>query len=84
MSNIFDLFKKIEKPTAKSLPVTHIVVGLGNPGREYEKTRHNAGFMAIDMLAEKLGASIKKIKFKGLCGEAMIANKKVLLLIISM
>lgn len=73
---MFKLFLNTTLPGS----VEYIIAGLGNPGKEYEKTRHNAGFMAIDMLAEKLGASIKKIKFKGLCGEAMIANKKVLLL----
>ena len=57
MSNIFDLFKKIEKKE-ESLPITHLVVGLGNPGKEYEKTRHNAGFMAIDYMAEKLGVKV--------------------------
>ena len=52
MANIFDLFKKIESKS-NSLPITHIVVGLGNVGSQYEKTRHNAGFMAVDALAEK-------------------------------
>ena len=47
MADIFDLFKKIEKPSETSV-LTHIIVGLGNIGAEYNKTRHNAGFMAID------------------------------------
>lgn len=58
----------------------YLIVGLGNPGREYESTRHNAGFLALDCLAEKQHAQVKKIRFKGLTGECRIAGKKVLLL----
>lgn len=61
-------------------PVEFLIVGLGNPGREYEGTRHNAGFMALDAIAEKYGGEVKRIKFKGLVGECRIAGKKVLLL----
>lgn len=57
-----------------------IIAGLGNPGREYENTKHNVGFMTVDRLAEKLGISIKKIKFKALCGEGFIGGEKVLIL----
>lgn len=79
MSNIFDLFKKIEKKE-EALPVTHLVVGLGNPGKDYEKTRHNAGFMAIDHIAGKCGVAINKLKFRALIAEANIAGKRVLLM----
>ncbi|MFA5528806.1 MAG: aminoacyl-tRNA hydrolase [Peptostreptococcales bacterium] len=58
----------------------YLIVGLGNPGREYQNTRHNAGFMAIDYLADKHHIPINKIKHKGLLGEGMIAGQKVLLL----
>ena len=58
----------------------YLIVGLGNPGREYEHTRHNAGFDAIDVLAGKLGADVKEQKHKGLCGKGMIAGEKVILL----
>ena len=58
----------------------YLIVGLGNPGREYEHTRHNAGFDAIDVLAGKLGAEGKEKKHKGLCGKGMIAGEKVILL----
>ena len=79
MSNIFDLFKQIEKKEDKA-PITHIVVGLGNPGSEYEKTRHNAGFMAIDYIAEKLGVRIDRVKFHALVCEAVISGHRVLLM----
>lgn len=57
-----------------------LIVGLGNPGREYEKTRHNVGFVAIDYLAKQLGIKMSKIKFKALCGEGYIGNEKCVLL----
>lgn len=58
----------------------YLIVGLGNPGREYEKTRHNVGFVAIDYLAERLGIKMSKIKFKGICGEGFIGMEKCVLL----
>ncbi len=58
----------------------YIIVGLGNPGKEYAKTRHNAGRIALDFIAEKYGAKINKIKFKGLYGQVDIGGKKTLLL----
>ena len=61
-------------------PVKYLIAGLGNPGGKYENTRHNAGFMAVDYLAGQHGASVSRLKFKGLCGEAEIGGQKVLLL----
>ena len=61
-------------------PVEYIVAGLGNPGPKYDGTRHNAGFMALDALAEKTGTRVDRLKFKGLCGDAVIGGKRVLLL----
>ena len=59
---------------------TWLIVGLGNPGREYEKTRHNAGFRAIDALADSLGCKIDKLKFQGLYTQVNYKGKKLLLL----
>ncbi|MBE6685124.1 MAG: aminoacyl-tRNA hydrolase [Ruminococcaceae bacterium] len=82
MSNIFDIFKKIEKEKSdKALsPVTHLVVGLGNPGDKYFYTRHNAGFLAMDYISQKCGATVNRSKFKSLVGEATVAGKRVLLM----
>ena len=79
MSNIFDLFKKIEKQT-DTTPVSFIIAGLGNPGREYDKTRHNIGFMAIDFIADKLGVRIDRAKFHALTAEVKIGTVRALLM----
>ena len=78
MSNIFDLFKKIE--TAPQGPVSFIIVGLGNIGKQYELTRHNAGFLAIDRIAERQGVRIDRVKFHATVGECNIGGKRVLLM----
>ena len=77
---IMDLFNQISSGTASGGPVEYIIVGLGNPGIQYQDTRHNAGFMAIDTIAEKYGADVKRIKFKSLCGECTMGGKKCLLM----
>lgn len=60
--------------------ITHIVVGLGNPDRKYENTRHNAGFIGLDALAEKYGASVDRLKYKSYCASVEIGGAKVLLM----
>ena len=59
---------------------TWLIVGLGNPGREYERTRHNCGFRAVELLADTLGCKIDKAKFQGLYGQVNYGSKKLLLL----
>lgn len=82
MANIFDIFKKIEaeKQSAAQAPITHIIVGLGNPGDKYANTRHNAGFMMMDYISEKCSAPVNRSKYHALVGECMIAGKRVLLM----
>lgn len=80
--SIFDIFDKIEKERSASGsqgPINWIIAGLGNPGKDYENTRHNAGFMACDALAKLISCNVNKLKFKGLCGEGLIGSERVLL-----
>lgn len=79
MASIFDLFKKIEKK-ADTTPITHIIVGLGNPGEKYIYTRHNAGFLAIDYLLSKYTISCDKLRFKALTGEIKLGGVRALLM----
>ena len=64
----------------KSSGENWLIVGLGNPGREYEKTRHNAGFRALDILADQLGAKVDKLKYQGLYTQVNYNGGKVFLL----
>ena len=57
-----------------------LIVGLGNPGKEYERTKHNCGFRAIDLLAQKLGCKIDKAKFQGLHAQVNYQGRKLYLL----
>ena len=79
--SVFDIFKQLEhKEPARTGAVEYIIVGLGNPGTEYENTRHNIGFMTIDTLCEKYKLNCKKLKFKSLTCDAMISGKRCLIM----
>ena len=81
--SIFDIFDQISRGRENNAPkgaVEYIIAGLGNPGAQYENTRHNAGFMTVDTLAEKLSFDIKKIQFKSLTGDCIIKGKRCLVM----
>ena len=79
--DIFDLLKnKMYPADAQAGPVEYIIVGLGNPDSKYQNTRHKAGFLAIDRIAEKSGCSVDRMKYKALTGTVTIADKRVLLM----
>lgn len=80
MADIFELFKRISRENEEkaSRPISFIVAGLGNPGAKYAFTRHNAGFLAVDYMSQKLGFDCVKLKFKALCGEAEVSGVRVL------
>ena len=80
MADIFELFKLIEKDKKEHKPFTHILAGLGNPGKEYERTRHNAGFITLDCLCNKNGIALKNAKFNSLVGEMNIGEHRVLIM----
>ena len=71
--------KKKEEATGQNAP-SFLIVGLGNPGTQYEYTRHNAGFLTLDALAEKAGIRVSSLKFKALYGTGLLAGEKVVLL----
>lgn len=81
MADIFELFKKISSGAdTTAAPVEYIIVGLGNPGKQYETTRHNAGFIMIDALSTRYSATVNRAKYKSMVGEATIGGKRVLLM----
>ena len=79
MADIFDLFKKIAKQEENTAPITWLIVGLGNPGKEYETTRHNAGFLAMDALTKKKSTSCDRSRFHALTGETTLGGTRALL-----
>ncbi len=85
--SIFDIFDRLEKErkstedkAGRTGAVEYLIAGLGNPGAQYENTRHNAGFMAVDTLAQKKGFEIKKLKFKSLTGEVSLGGRRCLVM----
>ncbi len=82
MGNIFDIFKEISsgRETKANQPITHLIVGLGNPGEKYADTRHNAGFRMLEYLSERCGIRVDSIKFKALVGDGEVGGKRVLLM----
>lgn len=83
MSNIFDLFRKIENESASASgkgasAVSHILVGLGNPGKQYEGTRHNVGFDALLAIAEQVGARPNLSRFHALVSDGTLGSHRVL------
>lgn len=81
MADIMELFKKISSGSSSAETAgapEYIICGLGNPGDKYARTRHNAGFLAMDYLSQKCNIPIKRVRFKSLVGEGMVDGKRVL------
>ncbi len=81
--SIFDIFKALEKDKKEKTGLTppeFIIAGLGNPGTQYENTRHNCGFMAAETLADIYKTPIKRLRFKSLTGEISIGGKRCLVM----
>lgn len=78
--SIFDFFKKAENTQTPTGPVAFLVVGLGNPGKEYLYTRHNTGFLTLDYIAERLSVTVNRAKFNALTADAVIGGNRVLLI----
>ncbi len=76
---MFDIFKKLTN-IGNNKKIEHLVVGLGNPGPKYEKTRHNAGFLALDYIAGQVGVNFNKTKYDSLFADTIIEGKRVLLI----
>ena len=81
--SIFDIFKALEKDKNEKTglnPPEFIIAGLGNPGTQYENTRHNCGFMAAETLADIYETPLKRLRFKSLTGEISIGGKRCLVM----
>lgn len=77
---IMDIFAQLEKSSPAGGKPEWLIAGLGNPGMQYENTRHNAGFMAMDKTAQETQVQLTRYKFKGYVGDAVIAGRRCLLL----
>ena len=79
--SIFDVFDRISANSQNARgKIEYVIAGLGNPGLEYENTRHNAGFIVLDMLAKQCGEEINRMQFKGRTADVMLGDKRCLLL----
>ena len=78
--SIMDIFAQLEQSRPAGGKPEWLIVGLGNPGMQYENTRHNAGFMALDYAAEQAEVKLDRMKFKGYVADAGIGGKRCLLL----
>ncbi len=79
--SIFDVFDRISSNSSASRgKIEYVIAGLGNPGMEYENTRHNAGFQVLDTLAAQLGEEINRLRFKSKTAEVTIGGKRCLLI----
>jgi len=80
--DIMDIFRKIESGSSDRLhgKISWVIAGLGNPGLEYEGTRHNTGFWAVDELAQQSGVQLMKMQFRASCGEVMLGENRCLLM----
>lgn len=80
--SVLDILNKLK--TEKEPPLTgaveYIICGLGNPGTQYENTKHNTGFMAVDTIAKGINADIKRLKFKSLTADVMLGGVRCLLM----
>ncbi len=74
------LFRRKPKPAPTSGAPEFLIVGLGNPGEKYSFTRHNAGFLCVDLLAEQNGFSLKRLKFRSLTADTTLAGHRCLVL----
>ena len=81
MDRLFSLFKQIENDKKHSQPISHLIVGLGNPGDKYRFTRHNAGFLALSYISQKMNFDISKSKFQALCAEYNLGENRVLFML---